>query len=113
MKTASSLAAVAGVTVAALGLVPLTQIVFDETPTPDQVVEQEATTTTEVVPETTIIEIEPPNLEGVDAALSRVLYAYGAASGVQPGATPELPEQIVKVLAYYQVTLSVAEEGSP
>jgi len=98
----------AGLIVAAAGILPLALIAWDSQP--EQVVE---TSTTIGLPETTVIEISPPEVAGLDPRIGRVLYAYGAASGVEPGSPGDLPEQIVKVLSYYDVILTVETGDGP
>ncbi len=114
MKPSNSTSLVAGLIVASLGVLPLTLALMDlGSGAADPTSTTASTVATE--PPTTLVEVEvdPPPLEGVDDRLSRVLYASGAAEGVQPGSTTELPEAIVKVLAYYDVTLSVPAGDQP
>lgn len=107
MKASNSASIIAGLLVAALGLVPLLLIVRD----PGTEAAAPSTSTTAPEPEVTLVEIDPPQIGDLDPRLGRVLYGYGAASGVAPGASQELPDEIVRVLAYYDVTLSVESEG--
>lgn len=100
---------VAGLTVAAFGLLPLGLLMVESQPPETEVVAP--TTTTSVV--TTIVEVAPPEVEGLDARLGRVLYASGAAQGVRAGESDELPDPIVKVLGYYDVTLTVEIGAQP
>lgn len=113
MKAPHSTSLVAGLVVASLGLLPVALTVMDfGGEASDATTTTRATTPTQPPTTRVEVEVEPPRLEGVDERLSRVLYAAGAAQGVQPGSMTELEEPIVKVLAFYDVTLSVAE-GEP
>lgn len=107
MKAANSASLIAGLLVAALGLVPLLLIARSAEPE----AAAPSTTTTQPEPVVTEVEVDPPQIGDLDPRVSRVLYAYNAATGVTPGSADELPGEIVKVLAYYDVTLSVAEDG--
>jgi hypothetical protein len=110
MASSSSTSLIAGLTVALFGLVPLGMLLIEsEAPAP---VEAAPTTTMIVEPVTTQIEVDPPTVEGLDPRLTKVLYANGAAEGVEAGSTEELPDSIVKVLGYYGVTLTVDIGGS-
>lgn len=100
---------VAGITVAAFGLLPLGLLLVESQPAE---VEAAAPTPTTAV-ETTIVEVAPPEVEGLDPRLGRVLYAAGSAQGVRAGDTEELPDPIVKVLGYYGVTLTVELGDQP
>ena len=101
---------VAGLTVAAFGLLPLGLLLVESQPQETDVVVA-PTTTTSVV--TTIVEVAPPEVEGLDPRLGRVLYASGSAQGIRAGETDELPDPIVKVLGYYDVTLTVEIGDQP
>lgn len=107
MKVANSASMIAGLLVAALGLVPLLLIGGGSEPE----AAAPSTTTTQPEPVVTEVAVDPPPIGDLDPRVSRVLYAYDAATGVAPGSADELPDEIVKVLAYYDVTLSVAEDG--
>ncbi len=100
---------VAGLTVAAFGLLPLGLLMVESQAPDTEVVAP--TTTTSVV--TTIVEVAPPEVEGLDPRLGRVLYASGSAQGVRAGESDELPDPIVKVLGYYDVTLTVEIGDQP
>ncbi|MGB7860561.1 MAG: hypothetical protein WBM90_08700 [Acidimicrobiia bacterium] len=105
MRGPHSASLAAGLIVAILGIVPAAVWAVGSqigTPAP--------TTTTTIGRVSTLVEVAPPAIEEVDARLSRVLYAYGAAEAVEPGSSKYLPDEIIRVLAYYDVTLSV-EQG--
>lgn len=110
MAQPSTASLITGLTVAAFGLLPL-GVLLAGSMQPDQA-EIPVVTTTVVEPVTTLVEVDPPEVEGLDPRLSRVLYANGSADGVEAGSTDELPESIVKVLGYYGVTLTVDVSGS-
>lgn len=105
MRGPQSASLAAGLVVAILGIVPAG--VWAVSP---QIESPSPTTTTTIGQVSTLVEVAPPAIEAVDARLSRVLYAYGAAEAVEPGSSKYLPDEIVRVLAYYDVTLSV-EQG--
>lgn len=107
--TSSHTSLITGLTVALFGLVPLGMFLVES----QEPVEPEVpvATTAVVQPVTTQVEVEPPTVEGLDARLTRVLYANGSADGVEAGSTDELPDSIVKVLGYYNVTLTVDVSG--
>ena len=109
MADSASTSLLTGIIVAAFGLLPLA-VVLTGALEPDPVETPVVATTVAEVP-TTLVEIEPPEVEGLDPRLTRVLYANGSADGVEVGSTDELPEPIVKVLGYYQVTLTVDVSG--
>lgn len=109
MADSSSTSLITGLTVALFGLLPL-GVVLTGSLQPEQQ-EVPAVTTTVVEPVTTQVEVDPPDVEGLDPRLTRVLYANGSADGVEVGSTDELPEPIVKVLGYYGVTLTVDVSG--
>lgn len=96
---------VAGLIVGSLGLLPLSLFLLDSGEAP-AVTDQSSTQ-----PETVTLEVAPPDLAEVDGRISRVLYAYGAADGIVPGATDELDDSIIKTLAYYDVTLTIPNKG--
>lgn len=110
MASPSSTSLIAGLTVALFGLVPLGLLLIEQ----EEPIQVEASPTTTVIvePVTTQIEVEPPTVDGLDPRLAKVLYANGAADGVEAGSTDELPDSIVKVLGYYGVTLTVDVSGS-
>lgn len=108
MADSASTSLLTGIIVAAFGLLPLA-VVLTGALEPDPEPPVVATTVAEVP--TTQVEVEPPEVAGLDPRLSRVLYATGSADGVEVGSTDELPEPIVKVLGYYQVTLTVDVSG--
>lgn len=107
MRTPNSASLIAGLLVAALGLLPLLFIMRGASPESAAV----STSTTEPQPDVTLVEVDPPRIGDLDPRLTRVLYAYDAATGVVPGASQELPDEIVRVLGYYDVTLSVESGG--
>ena len=109
MASSSSTSLIAGLTVALFGLVPLGMLLI-ESQEPAQP-EVPVATTAVVESVTTQIEVEPPTVDGLDPRLTRVLYANGSADGVEAGSTDELPDSIVKVLGYYNVTLTVDVSG--
>lgn len=109
MAASSSTSLIAGVTVALFGLVPLGMMLIESND--PAAVEAAPTTTTVAEPVTTQIEVDPPSVEGLDPRLSRVLYADGSADGIEAGSSDELPDSIVKVLGYYNVTLTVDVSG--
>lgn len=67
----------------------------------------EATSTS--LADTRVLEVPPPNLEGVDLAIQRVLYASGKAEAFRVDQISELPPEVARVLASYGVTLAVPE----
>jgi hypothetical protein len=109
MAESSSTSLITGLTVALFGLLPLGVVLTGSHQQEQQAVL--AITTTIAEPVTTQVEIDPPDVEGLDPRLTRVLYANGSADGVEVGSTEELPEPIVKVLGYYGVTLTVDVSG--
>lgn len=109
MADSSSTSLLTGIVVAAFGLLPLA-VVLTGALESDQTEAPVVTTTVVDVP-TTQVEVDPPEVEGLDPRLTRVLYANGSADGVEVGSTDELPESIVKVLGYYGVTLAVDMSG--
>lgn len=109
MAASSSTSLLTGIIVAGFGLLPLA-VALTGALEPDQV-ETPVATTAVVDVATTQVEIDPPDVEGLDPRLTRVLYANGSADGVEVGSTDELPESIVKVLGYYGVTLAVDVSG--
>jgi len=59
-----------------------------------------------------VTEVPPPALEGVDAAVQRVLYAGGRAEAFRADQLAQLPPEVARVLVSYGVTLTVpATEG--
>jgi hypothetical protein len=59
-----------------------------------------------------VTEVPPPALEGVDAAVQRVLYAGGRAEAFRADQLTQLPPEVARVLVSYGVTLTVpATEG--
>jgi hypothetical protein len=56
----------------------------------------------------------PPALEGVDAAVQRVLYASGRAEALRADQLTQLPAEVARVLVSYEATLTVAanQQGS-
>lgn len=110
MAESSTASLITGLTVAALGLLPLGALLTGSLQ-PEQE-EIPVVTTMVAEPVTTQVEVDPPEVDGLDPRLTRVLYANGSADGVEAGSTDELPEPIVKVLGYYGVTLTVAVSGS-
>lgn len=98
----------AGLLVALMGVVPIAVMLLRTDATGI-----DSTTTTAGRPPTTIVEVAPPEIEGVDPQVGRVLYAYGAADAVAPGTSGELPDSVVKVLGYYDVTLTVPMGEQP
>ncbi len=105
MLRTKNLPAAAGILVAAMGLTPLAVMVLNPAEPVDT-----STTTSSPAPE--LVELAPRDIDGLDPRVSRVLYAFGAADAVAPGSTAEIPESIVKVLAYYDVTLTIPSGGS-
>ena len=98
----------AGLVVALLGLLPLAWLFLREVPSADQ----PPPTPIEIadLPRTPV-EVEPPAVEGLDPAVSRVLYSAGNAGAVGEADAPDLPEEVVRVLVYYDVTLMVPIDG--
>lgn len=59
-----------------------------------------------------VLEVAPPNLEGVDPAIQRVLYASGKAEALRVDQISELPPEVARVLASFGVTLAVPETSA-
>jgi hypothetical protein len=53
------------------------------------------------------VEVPPPPVGSIDPAISRVLYAAGSATAGGEADFSELPPQVVRVLAYYEVPLLI------
>lgn len=107
MRSGQTSSLVAGVIVASMGVLPLALLVADgssdTTLPPNQ---------TENVGRPVVNEIDavPRDLDEIDPRISDVLYAYGAADAVAPGASDEIPAEIVRVLAYFNQTLVVESQ---
>lgn len=56
---------------------------------------------------TSVVEVSPPSLEGVDLAVQRVLYASGKAEALRVDELSELPPEVARILVYYGATLTV------
>lgn len=56
---------------------------------------------------TAVVEVPPPNLEGVDLAVQRVLYASGKAEALRADELLELSPEVARVLVYYGATLTI------
>ena len=59
------------------------------------------------VPNTAASEAPPPGIEGVDPAVSRVLYAGGKAEVLRADQLSELPLEVARVLVQFGVTLTI------
>jgi len=59
------------------------------------------------VPDTTALEVAPPSIEGVDPAVSRVLYAGGKAEVLGADQLSELPPAVARVLVQFGATLTI------
>jgi hypothetical protein len=97
----------AGITVALLAALPVIRSMGGKAD------ESERTTTTtdrstDTSPPTTLVVVKPPEVAGVDEVIARVLYSSGAAEALTAGEVDELPPEVVRVLAYYGVTLTIA-----
>jgi len=102
-SSTSSASATTAVIVAIMALIPLGwQFVRDDSPA--------TTTTTTVAADPTPLEVAPPSIPGLDESISKVLYADGVASAVDEKA-PDLAPEIVRVLVFYDVTLTVPATG--
>lgn len=71
------------------------------------------TSTAPVSQEALIYETAPPRIDEVDRRISNVLYAFGSADAITSGDLDQLPSAIVRVLAYYDVTLAVPTDVQP
>ncbi|HLF43168.1 MAG TPA: hypothetical protein VJA46_06530 [Acidimicrobiia bacterium] len=58
-------------------------------------------------PVTSVVEVPPPSLEGVDIAVQRVLYASGKAEALRVDQLTELPPEVARILVHYGVTLTL------
>jgi hypothetical protein len=99
----------AGITVAVLAALPIIRSMnSSKDDSVDTTQETVLVTTTTTPPHTTVVAVEPPEVAGVDDVVARVLYSSGAAEALTPGEVDELPPEVVRVLAYYGVTLTIA-----
>lgn len=104
--------ATAGILVALMGALPAgwlyLQSRVEDAPPPTTVAVEEL--------ERTPLEVAPPEVPGVDSAVSRVLYAQGNAAATGEQDLPGLAPEVVRVLVYYEATLmvpSTTEENQP
>jgi hypothetical protein len=58
-------------------------------------------------PQAQVVEVPPPTLEGVDAAVQRVLYSSGHAEAFRADELTHLPPEVARVLVFYGATLTV------
>jgi hypothetical protein len=86
------------VLVAGLAVVYVIAMAPEGEPVPDPVVTR---------PGTQVAEVQPPALEGVDAAVQRVLYASGRAEAFRADQLTQLPPEVARVLVFYGATLAV------
>lgn len=59
------------------------------------------------VPNTAALEVAPPRIEGVDAAVERVLYAGGKTEVLRGDQLSELPPEVARVLVQFGATLTI------
>jgi hypothetical protein len=97
----------AGVIVTVLAAIPIVRSMGGKADEPDQPTTT-ASLSVETLPPTTVISVTPPEVVGVDDVIAKVLYSSGAAEALTPNDVDELPPEVVRVLAYYGVTLTIA-----
>lgn len=103
LRHASTVAAVA---VATLGAIPAGFIFLRTRGAGPAVSTGTTLVPIEAQPRTTM-EVAPPDVPGLDPAISAVLYSSGNASAAGESDFSDLSPEIVRVLSYYDVVLSV------
>lgn len=104
--------AAAGAIVTLAGVLPIGLAWLVSTTGADQEAIVPSTLPVEALPRTTI-EIEPPGIEGLDPAISRVLYGAEVASANGEQDLTEIAPEVVRVLVYYDAVLMVPLEPAP
>lgn len=93
----------AGLIVALIGLVPVVWLAMQTTEAAPNLASTQA--------DSVVVEVAPPEPTDLDPAVARVLYSSGNALALGEADLVELPEEVVRVLVYYDVALAIPTEG--